>query len=125
VSTEFEFDGYTYRLEKLGTRAALDCLKYLQQEVKFFDEGLSALMVADHEALERRLFRENALLLNDTGDWVPLGKDLVAGHFNGRTEAYFALLVKQIKYNFEGFLAGGWTTSLSMDGNDQDDAPLT
>ena len=120
MSIEFEFDGYTYKLDKLGTRAALDCLKYLQQEVKFFDEGLSALMVADHEALERRLFREHAHLLNDTGDWVPLGKDLVSGHFNGRIEAYFALLVKQIKHNFEVFLAGGWTTSLNA-ADDPDD----
>jgi hypothetical protein len=122
---EFEFDGYTYRLEKLGTREALDCLKHLQKEVKFFDEGLGALMVCDHEALERRLFREHAHLLNEQGDWVPLGKELVAKHFNGRVEAYFGLLVKQIKNNFESFLAGGWATSLGGDESDPEANPPT
>jgi len=122
---EFEFDGHTYRLEKLGTREALDCLKYLQKEVTFFDEGLAALMVCDHEALERRLFREHAFLLNGTGDWVPLGKDLVANHFAGRVEAYFGLLVKQIKNNFESFLAGGWTTSLETEESDLEPKPQT
>ena len=119
---EFELDGRTYRLEKLGTREALDTLKYLQKDVRFFEDGLAALMVCDHEALERRLFREHAFLLNETGDWVPLGKELVGNHFNGRVEAYFGLLVKQIKNNYESFLAGGWATNLTDD-EDSDTEP--
>lgn len=115
---EIEIDGRTYRLEKLGTRDALATLKYLQEDVKFFDGGLAALMVCDHEALERRLFREHAFLLNEQGDWVPLGKELVANHFNGRVEAYFAVLVKQIKNNYDSFLEGGWATSPEEDETD-------
>lgn len=122
---EFDLDGRTYRLEKLGTREALDCLKYLQKDVKFFEDGLAALMVCDHDALERRLFGSHAFLLNEQGDWVPLGKEVVAGHFNGRIEAYFALLVKQIKNNYESFLAGGWATSLDEAESDPELKPQT
>ena len=118
MAIEHEFDGYTYQLEKLGLKDAKECLAHLTA-MEFFDKGLEALISSPDklDKLERMLFRSKVCLLNDTGDWVPLGKELTEHHFDGRLPAYFALLVKAITHNFDDFLGGGWATSL--DGADE------
>lgn len=110
---EYEFDGHTYQLSKLGLTDAKETLAKLQT-MGFFDQGLEALISSPEslDVLERKLFRQNAQWMNETGHWVPLTKEITESHFAGRLPAYFNLMVKAIGYNFEDFLAGGWTTGL-------------
>lgn len=112
---EYEIDGHTYNLHKLGLSAAKECLAQLTS-MEFFDKGIEALIAKPKEldALERMLLRQHVQWLNEKGDWLPLGKELTEKHFEGRLESYFALLVKMITFNFESFLAGGWITSLGV-----------
>lgn len=110
---EHEFDGYTYQIDKLGLKDAKECLAHLT-EMKFFDEGLEALISSPEklDKLERMLFRGKVQVMNDTGDWVPMGAKLTEEHFDGRLPAYFSLIVQCITHNFNDFLGGGWTTGL-------------
>jgi hypothetical protein len=110
---EYEYDGHTYKIKRLGLADAKECLAQLNN-MGFFDKGLEALISSpdDLNQLERRLFRANLQLLNEQGDWVPMGKELTEGHFDGRLGAYFNVLVKAITHSFDSFLGGGWTTGL-------------
>lgn len=111
---EYEYDGHTYQIKKLGLADAKECLAKLTA-MNFFDDGLEALMRSPEELnqLERRLFRANLLLLNEQGEWVPMGKEVTESHFDGRLGAYFHVLVKTITHSFESFLGGGWATGLA------------
>ena len=110
---EYEFEGHTYKIEKLGLADAKECLAQLST-MGFFDNGLEALIGSPDELdkLERRLFRGNLQWLNDQGEWMPLTKEVTESHFNGRLAAYFAVLWKAVDYSFSDFLGGGWATSL-------------
>ena len=110
---EYSYDGHTYRLKKLGLADAKEVLSKLQG-MGFFEDGLEALMksTADLDSLERKLFGQNVQLLNEQGDWVPMGAKLVEAHFEGRLGAYMRLLIHMVTYNFEDFLGGGWATGL-------------
>ncbi len=116
MSEEYEYDGHTYQLSKLGLREAQDGLKMLQS-MGFFDNGLEALVSGDTAALERKLFGENVRLLNEQGEWVPMGKAITENHFDGRLPAYFGLLLEAISHNFADFLGGGWATNLGEQEN--------
>ena len=113
---EYEHDGYTYKLKRLGLADAKECLAKLNG-MGFFDDGLESLIGSPDQLneLERRLFRGNLQLLNEQGDWVPMGKELTDAHFDGRLGAYFHILVKAITHSFESFLGGGWTTGLAAE----------
>ena len=110
---EYEYDGHIYRLSKLKLSDAKECLAKLSA-MGFFDKGLEALIssTGDLDELERRLFRANLAWLNESGEWVPLGKEMTERHFEGRLAAYLHMLIKAISHNFEDFLGGGWTTGL-------------
>jgi hypothetical protein len=112
--TEYEHDGHTYKLKRLGLADAKECLAKLNT-MGFFDNGLEALIGSPTELdeLERRLFRGNLHWLNEQGDWVPLTKEVTESHFDGRLGAYFHILVKAITHSFESFLGGGWATGLA------------
>ena len=112
--TEYEYEGSTYQIKRLGLADAKECLAQLNT-MGFFDNGLEALIGSPDElnTLERRLFRGNLLLLNEQGEWVPMGKELTESHFDGRLGAYFHVLVKCITHSFESFLGGGWATGLA------------
>lgn len=114
--TEYEYDGHTYQIKRLGLSDAKEALAQLNA-MGFFDNGLEALISNTDElnSLERKLFRQNLLLLNEHGDWVPMGKELTESHFDGRLGAYFNVLVKAITHSFESFLGGGWTTGLAVE----------
>jgi len=107
---EYEHDGYTYKLTKLGLGEAKEYLAKMI-ELGFFDEPMITMLQHSDE-IERRMFRGNLQLLNEQGDWIPMGKELTASHFNGRVDDYFHLLWKAVDYNFASFLSGGWTTGL-------------
>lgn len=110
---DYEYDGYTYEIKKLGLADAKEVLSKLTT-IGFFDDGLEALMrsTAELDSIERKLFGANVQFLNDQGDWVPMGKALTDSHFEGRIAAYFAVLIKAISHNYTDFLEGGWTTAL-------------
>jgi len=110
---EYEHDGHTYQIKKLGLADAKECLALLSS-MDFFERGLEALIGSpdDLDKLERRLFRANLCWLNEQGDWVPLTKELTESHFDGRLGAYFHMLVRTITNSFESFLGGGWATGL-------------
>ena len=110
---EYEHDGHTYQIKRLGLADAKECLAQLNT-MGFFDNGLEALIGSPDElnGLERRLFRSNLQLLNEQGEMVPMGKEITESHFDGRLGAYFAVLVKCITHSFEDFLSGGWATGL-------------
>jgi hypothetical protein len=112
--TEYEYDGHTYKIKRLGLSDAKECLAKLNS-MGFFDNGLEALIASPDELneLERRLFRGNLHLLNEQGEWVPMGKEITESHFDGRLGAYFNLVVKCITHSFESFLGGGWATGLA------------
>lgn len=116
MDAEHEYDGYTYKISSLGLADAKECLAQLNT-MGFFDNGLEALIGSPGELdkLERRLFRANLQLLNDQGEWVPMGKELTESHFDGRLGAYFNVLVKAITHSFESFLGGGWSTGLGAE----------
>lgn len=113
---EYEHDGHTYKIKRLGLTDAKECLAQLNT-MGFFDNGLEALISSPDELnqLERRLFRANLQFLNDQGEWIPMGKELTESHFDGRLGAYFNVLVKAITVSFESFLGGGWTTGLAAE----------
>jgi hypothetical protein len=113
---DYEYDGYTYQLKKLGLADAKEVLAKLTT-IGFFDDGLEALMKSTSEldSLERKLFGGNVKLLNDQGDFVPMGKAIAESHFDGRISAYYSVLVKAISYNYTDFLGGGWTTGLAAE----------
>ena len=105
---EYQHDGHTYQLRKLGLSDGKDVTARLMKG------GIEEIL-SDRDALdwlERKLFGENCLLLNEQGDWVPLGKALTESHFAGRTDAYMQVMMECFRYNFQSFLAGGWITSL-------------
>ena len=113
---EYEFDGHTYQINQLGLSEAKECLAKLN-EIGFFEDGLESLIGSPDQLneLERRLFRGKkggVQFLNETGDWVPMGKEMTESHFDGRLGAYFHMLVKAITVSFESFLGGGWATGL-------------
>ena len=110
---EYQYDGHTYQIKKLGLADAKEVLSKLQG-IGFFDDGLEALMKSTSEldSLERKLFGANVQLLNEQGDWVPMGKAITEAHFEGRLAAYFRIFIQTITYNFEDFLGGGWAIGL-------------
>jgi hypothetical protein len=108
VHEEFEHDGYTYQIHKLGLSEGKDVTARLMKG------GIEDLL-AERESidwLERKLFGQYCLVEGDEG-WVPLGKKLTETHFAGRTDAYMTVLMEAFRYNFQSFLAGGWLTSLA------------
>jgi len=111
---DYEFDGHRYRIHKLGLGDAKVCLAQLST-MGFFELGLTALMSSADQlnTLEDQLFRKNCEFENAEGEWVPLGAKVVEGHFSGRLPAYYSVMVKAIKVNFDDFLDAGWTTALS------------
>jgi len=108
---EYEYDGHTYQLTKLGLSDAKETLAELQK-MEFFENALTSLTTNPDavDRLERKLFRQNAQWLNETGQWVPLSKELTEAHFSGRLLSYYSVLIKAIGYNFEDFLSDGGTT---------------
>jgi hypothetical protein len=112
---EYEYEEHTYKIKRLGLSDAKECLAQLNT-MGFFDNGLESLIGSPDELnqLERRLFRGNLQLLNEQGEWVPMGKELTESHFDGRLGAYFNLVVKCITHSFESFLGGGWATGLAI-----------
>lgn len=113
MDLQYEYDGHTYQITKLGLKNAKEVLAKLT-EIGFFEDGLEALMKSTTEldSIERKLFGENVKFLNEQGDYVPMGAAITEAHFEGRIAAYFALLVKAISHNYTDFLGGGWTTGL-------------
>jgi len=63
------------------------------------------LRVEDLNFFRDRMFGEHCLRLNESGNWVPMGKALVEAHFAGRLGAMLHLLARCIMHNFTDFLA--------------------
>ena len=117
---EIEFEGHTYQITKLGLADGKEVLAKLT-EMGFFEDGLTALMRSPKEVdfLERKMFGDKLQVLNDQGAWTPMSKTVTEHHFSGKLDAYFFVMVKSIKHNFDSFLAGGWTDGLQ----DESEAP--
>jgi hypothetical protein len=114
VHEEYEQDGHTYQMRKLGLSDGKDVTARLMKGG--IEDLLSERDTLDW--LERKLFGENCLMLNDQGEWLPLGKALTDSHFAGRTDSYMGLLMECFRYNFKSFLAGGWLTSLAEEADE-------
>ena len=65
----------------------------------------SRLRVEDINFFRDRMFGEHCLRLNESGNWVPMGKALVENHFAGSLGAMLHLLARCIMHNFTDFLA--------------------
>jgi hypothetical protein len=107
---QYEFDGSTYLLTKLPLGAAKEALLRLTQLGLFSGEDagmsdvLSKLKVKDLDFFEDKMFGRYLQLMNDSGAWVPMGKQLTAKHFDGRLGAYMHMTAKALMYNFASFL---------------------
>lgn len=117
---EYEHNERTYQIDKVGLRDGQRCLKLLT-DIKFLDEdsgGMGALIASPDEVveLEQILFRSNVRLLNDKGDWIPLGKSLTEKHFDDDWLGYYILLSKTIAHNLSDFLLVGRSTGLEEAG---------
>jgi hypothetical protein len=110
--TEYEYEGHTYKIKRLGLSDAKECLAQLNTMGFFPEADLEALIKSSDllNKLERSLFRGNLLLLNEQGDWIPMGKELTEAHFDGRVSAYFAVLWAALMHTYKSFLKGGWIT---------------
>jgi hypothetical protein len=111
---EYQHDDHTYQLSKFGLADGKEVWSKLL-DIGYFDDGLKALMKSTSEldSLERKLFGANVQLLNEQGDWVPMGKGITEAHFAGRLAAYMTVIVAAINYNFEDFLEDGSSTGLA------------
>lgn len=65
----------------------------------------SRLRVEDINFFRDRMFGEHCLRLNESGNWVPMGKALVENHFAGSLGSMLHLLARCIMHNFADFLA--------------------
>lgn len=107
---EYEFNDNTYLIKQLETEKAQEVLVHLLRLVGDV-EGISLqslpsrVSVKDVNFLREALFGEHCLLMNESGNWAPLGRALVNQHFAGRLGAMFHLLGKCLMVNFADFLA--------------------
>jgi hypothetical protein len=110
---EYEYDGHTYKITKIGLADAKECIALLDG-MGYFENGVQALFgsTASLAKVERLVFGAHLHWLNEQGEWMPLTEKVAESHFNERVEAYFNVLYKAIKHSLEGFLGGGWLTSL-------------
>jgi hypothetical protein len=110
---QYEFDGYTYLITKLPLGAAKEVfLRLTKLGFLSAEEGLDIgkitgnLRVEDLDFFEKRLFGTHLQLLNENGNWVPLGQALAAAHFDGRLGQYFHMIARCLMVNFSDFLLG-------------------
>jgi hypothetical protein len=110
---QYEFDGNTYLMTKLPLGASKEVfLRLTKLGFLSGDEGIdmgkisSNLRIEDLDFFEQRLFGTHLQMMNDNGNWVPLGKAIAASHFDGRLGQYFHMLTKCILFNFSDFLVG-------------------
>lgn len=124
METEYEHDGFTYQIKKVGLEDALETLEMLG-EIGFFEDTFRALTShkdAWHK-IRRKLFGANVSVLNQQGHFVPLSKEATDAHFSGRVGAYYNVLMRVVKYNFEDFLGDGWTTGLGLPKSEAESEP--
>lgn len=107
---EYEFDGHEYQLTKLGLGDARECLLRIFKLELVSESGINLsgfaqnLSTKDLDFFEEKLFGAHLHFRNESGNWVPLSKALIASHFAGRLGAYFHMLTKAIVYNYSDFL---------------------
>ncbi len=110
---EYPFDDQTYLIKKLPLGKSQDVLVRIVKLIGGADgieENLLAtlpqkLRVEDINFLREQLFGEHCSLMNEAGNYVPMGKQLVERHFAGHIGKMFHILGKCIVHNFSDFLA--------------------
>ncbi|MDH3598025.1 MAG: hypothetical protein OEU26_00130 [Candidatus Tectomicrobia bacterium] len=111
---QYEFDGHTYLITKLPLGASKEVLLRLTKIGLFAagEEGFnmgsitSKLRPEDLDFFESKVLGTHCQYLNESGNWVPLGKALVSTHFDGRLGQYFHMIAKCLLVNFSDFLGG-------------------
>lgn len=111
---QVENDEHTYLLKQLPLGKSQEVLVRLMRLVGGGSEGVSEGSLAslpsrlrneDINFLRDVLFGEHAMLQNDEGNWVPMGKAIVEQHFAGKIGAMFWLLGRALVLNYSSFLA--------------------
>ena len=110
---EYTIDDATYLIKKLPLGKSQEVLVRIVKLIGGADgieENLLAslpnkLRVEDINFLRERLLGEHCSVMNEAGNWVPMGKALVENHFAGHIGKMFHILGKCIVHNYSDFLA--------------------
>jgi hypothetical protein len=112
--TEITLNERTYVLRQLPLAKSQEVLVRLLKLLGGGAEGISEdaisslpgrLRVEDIDFFRARLFGESCLYINESGKHVPMGKQMVEKHFEGRIGLMLHLIARSILHNFSDFLA--------------------